>query len=144
MGSENRFFKGDQIAWRIARARGNDENYSAGITVADCYVSLCSGGPKEGWLTSAGSADSCAPVCASVGLNPGLSAEGMSCASGENRPMSGTGTISYIHDCAGGLGCNGNLPGPTETHFSDINCYRGGQSEDGQLTDITVACYCQQ
>ena len=25
-----------------------------------------------------------------------------------------------------------------------VNCYRNGQTEDGQSTDLTVACYCQQ
>lgn len=146
MGLEGRFFNGNEIMWRISKARGSTtEDFSAGITVADCYVSLCSGStPKEGWVTAAGSASSCSPVCASVGLNPGLSPEGMACASGENRPMSGTGIISYTHGCSSGLGCNGNLPGPTQTHFSDVNCYRNGQTEDGQSTDLTVACYCQQ
>ena len=144
LGPEGRFFNNDQIMWRISSARDSDADFQAGITVADCYATMCSGVPTEGWVTALGPTTSCAPVCASVGWNPGVSPEGMSCASGENRPMSGTGTISYTHDCVSGLGCNGNIPGPTQTHFSDVNCYRTGQSEDGQLSDIAVACYCQQ
>jgi hypothetical protein len=143
LGLENRYFKEDQITWRISKAKNYEGNFQAGISIAECYVSMCSGAPKDGWVTAMGQTTSCAPVCASAGLNPGISPEGMSCASGENRPMSGTGTISYIHDCSSGMGCNGNMPGPTQTHYADINCYRNGQTEDSQLTDITVACYCQ-
>lgn len=144
LGLENRFFNGAQIMWRISTALGSKTDYQTGITVTDCYVTMCAGAPKEGWVTALGPTTSCAPVCASVGWNPDISPEGMSCASGKNRPMSGTGTISYIHDCASGWGCNGNISGPTQTHLSDVNCYRNDQNEDGQLTDITVACYCRQ
>ncbi len=144
MGLDNRFFRGDQIAWRITRARGATGPYSAGIIIDDCRLSLCSGKPKASWVNVAAPTNSCASVCASADLYPGVSPEGMACASGENRPMSGTGTISYTHGCANGVGCNANLSGPVQTHFFDVYCYRNGQNEDGQLTDMTVACYCQE
>lgn len=144
LGLQNRFFRGDQIAWKITKARGSTGTFKAGITVNDCYLSLCSGTNNTSWINVAAPTSSCASVCASADLSPGISPEGMSCASGENRPMSGTGTISYTHDCANGLGCNGNLPGPVQTHFFDVYCYRNGQNEDGQPTDLTVACFCQE
>ncbi len=144
LGLENRYFNEDLITWRILKTRASENNFQAGISVADCNISMCSGVPKESWVNVMSSTSSCSPVCASVGMKPGISPEGMSCASGENRPMSGTGIISYAHDCASGLGCNGNMSGTTQTHLSDVNCYRDGQAEDGQLTDMTVACYCAQ
>lgn len=142
LGFESRFFKNNEIMWRISKTQGSHADYQAGITVTDCDVNMCSGAPKEGWITILGSTNSCEGLCASVGLKPGISPEGMSCASGENRPMSGTGKISYLYKCTGGLGCNGNLAGPTQTHLSDVNCYRNGQNEDGRPTDMMVACYC--
>lgn len=143
LGFENRYFKNDQISWKVTAAPGSSSDFQAGITVAECYQNMCSGPPKEGWVTALGAINSCAPLCASVGLKAGLSPEGMSCASGENRPMSGTGSISYFHGCAIGLSCNGNLIGPIQTHLTQGNCYRIGQNEDGQATDSAVACYCQ-
>lgn len=141
---ENRFFRGNQISWRISRARGATGPYRAGIIVDDCYLSLCSGKPKAGWINVAAPTNSCSMVCSSANLYPGLSPEGMACASGENRPMSGTGKISYTHNCANGEGCNANLSGPVQTHFIDNFCYRNGQNEDGQMTDMIVACFCHE
>ncbi|MBL8014024.1 MAG: hypothetical protein JNN05_09275 [Candidatus Omnitrophica bacterium] len=143
LGFENRYFKNDQISWKVTAAAGSGNNFQAGISVAECYQNMCSGVPKEGWVTALGTINSCTPLCASIGLKPGVSPEGMSCASGKNRPMSGTGSISYFHGCAIGLNCNGNLVGPTQTHLTQGNCYRAGQNEEDQETDIAVACYCQ-
>ena len=79
----------------------------------------------------------CGPVCAANGMVEGTSTpEGMSCASGENRPCFSGPDIGYH------WGTWGGCVGKSTTWSWNYNCQRPGQKDDGDGTDHVVACFC--
>lgn len=101
------------------------------------------------WLNVDNSSKDCASTCATASMSSGPSPEGMVCASGENRPQTGQGVISYVHGIWGGDRCLHEITeGPIDMTLVHVEskdryeCYRPGQKRDHDATDILVACYC--
>lgn len=82
----------------------------------------------------------CASICNGMGLTNINSDEGARCASGENRPASAAGIISYSScwpNCTPGNVVNGATS-------NQGWCYRPGQTQDSDPSDRTAGCFCGQ
>lgn len=115
------------------------------------------------WVSTASDTETQAEACGRFGLQP-ANASGQICASGERRPLVGTGFDSirykygtwgspgpggsvneartFTFTSGGGGGHNGNpTPVKTTTIVRDY-CWASGQKRDYDITDVTVAFYC--
>jgi len=88
------------------------------------------------WFNAA--SQECGTYCNSLGKTNLPSPEGITCASGENRPPSGAGIINYVFGCWNG--CNGGYGAGAAS--SGSRCYHPTQKRDNDGTDTTVACFC--
>jgi len=96
----------------------------------------------SGWVSVAKTATNkeCVSFCAGIGLTniPSPSPEKARCASGEQRPPSAIGTVTFSYGCW--PNCNpGNSP---DTASVGNRCYSPGQVRDNDVTDTTVGCFC--
>lgn len=82
----------------------------------------------------------CRTYCQSIGMFSGLSYEGAQCASGENRPASAVGSVSFSN------GCWPNCSPQYSNNARSVGgyCYKPGQKQDNDRTDVTVGCFCQR
>lgn len=90
---------------------------------------------QQGWYQANG--QECVSFCRSMNLNSGLSPEGAQCTSGETQVNSALGQIVYSYGTWGSVGTN--VPARSSGGY----CYKGGQKQDNDKTDITVGCFCE-
>lgn len=90
---------------------------------------------QAGWYQA--NQQECVTYCRGMGLNSGLSPEGAQCTSGENQVNSALGAIVYTYGTWGSPGTS------VPARSSGAYCYKGGQKQDNDKTDITVGCYCE-
>lgn len=81
--------------------------------------------------------EDCTAKCFSLGQTSLASPDGFKCASGEVRPQSGEGKITYTYGVIVPVMTSG-----TSTSFFG-SCYNANQTKDADMTDYTVACYCK-
>lgn len=91
---------------------------------------------QAGWYQADG--QECVSFCRNMGLNSGLSPEGAQCTSGENQVNSALGQIVYSYGTWGSVGTN--VPARSSGGY----CYKGGQKQDNDRTDVTVGCFCER
>lgn len=90
------------------------------------------------WFQVPISTDTCSDHCSAMDLNNLASVEGARCASGENRPASAAGIISY-RACFPNCTPGGNVSGAAS---EGMFCYRPGQVRDADTSDRTEGCFC--
>lgn len=89
-----------------------------------------------GWQSAVG--QECYTFCQSQGLSSKRSPEGAQCVSGENRAASAVGVVTFVHGCWPNC-----APEPVSNAVSVGGyCFKPGQKQDKDRTDITVGCYC--
>ncbi len=146
---------------------GSDSNLTSDVNAtlgSSCGSTRCRYTCKSGYVFSGGeckfknwvngsstaSGRSCTWLCSQLGYLSTTSPEGYRCASGELRPSSGDGVISYGGQCEGGTGCNpwtssGTAPSIEVYQEGWYMCYETGQPQDtDHPTDRRKACYCQE
>lgn len=94
-------------------------------------------GQMEGWYAAA--AQSCANYCQSIGMYTAVSPEGAQCVSGENHAASAVGVVPFVY------GCTSDCAPQAYNNAVSVGqyCYKPGQKQDNDRTDITVGCYCR-
>jgi hypothetical protein len=81
----------------------------------------------------------CSTFCSGKGLENVASPDGAYCISGEARPKSAIDAkIKFTYGCSSS--CNPQNQ-PTTCHGE--YCYRPGQKQDDDDTDLTVGCFCR-
>ncbi len=82
----------------------------------------------------------CLNFCRSIGQESGISPEGAQCVSGENVVPSALGVIPFSYGC-----WPGNCPAQNFSNAVSVgrNCYKPGQKQDNDRTDVTVGCFCR-
>lgn len=91
----------------------------------------------------------CDDVCRENFRVSAVSVEGHKCASGENRPASALGNISYTYGCWNVPCTDVNSSHHLTSDWFDGYCYAtslaggGSQVHDGDSTDRTMGCYCE-
>lgn len=86
-------------------------------------------------------AQNCPSHCAKLGRVNVASSEGAYCMSGEVRPKSGIDQgITFTYKCW--PSCTPQAP-PIKATSSGVYCYRAGQKQDNDGTDLTVGCFCK-
>jgi len=82
----------------------------------------------------------CPDHCTSLGMSNVPSPEGARCMSGEVRPQSGIDDgITFTYGCTSS--CASQAP-PIDASSVAKYCYRTGQKQDDDSTDLTVGCFC--
>jgi hypothetical protein len=101
--------------------------------------SRCNTSSSQGrWIQA--NATPCENVCRQHSLRSGVSSDGARCTSGEARPRSAVGTISYTHGCW--KDCTPWI-GMVPSQSVGAHCYAEGQTRDADRTDLTVGCFCE-
>jgi hypothetical protein len=89
------------------------------------------------WVQTDG--QSCQDVCRRQGMAAAKDPGGASCVSGEARPTSAIGQVSFVKGCWGACTPMGDI----QTESVGPFCYHAGQKRDADKTDRTVGCYCR-
>jgi hypothetical protein len=127
----------DVPAWLVAdSARGGDRTdmASEGLTPDVQQPDLSSGS----WVQA--NSKNCLDHCATLGKMNVPSPEGAHCMSGEVRPKSGIDAgITFTYGCSSSCAAQGS---PIVAANVGVYCYRSGQKQDNDSTDLTVGCFC--
>jgi hypothetical protein len=89
----------------------------------------------------------CSNFCSSIGKTNIADPQGFFCASGETKSLKAIqdkslNNFSFTYGCWPDGNCSiGATTGSGQS--VGTNCYNNGQTRDGDITDRTVACYCQ-
>lgn len=82
----------------------------------------------------------CPTHCSGLGLTNGAGPEGAHCMSGEVRSASGIAQgITFTYGCWGPCTPMGKHTATSTGKY----CYKPGQKQDGDKTDLTVGCFCR-
>lgn len=86
----------------------------------------------------------CPTFCTGIGRTNVNSPEGSKCASGENRPQSAIDTpVSFVWGCFGTCSSTFVYAGAESNSAPNTYCYGTIQPKDYDVTDYTIACFCQ-
>lgn len=92
------------------------------------------GALRPGWFQADG--QECVSFCRNLGMFNENSPDGAQCTSGENQVGSATGRIVYTY------GTWGSVAPTVPARSSGAYCYKPGQKQDNDRSDITVGCFC--
>jgi hypothetical protein len=98
--------------------------------------------PTGQWYPSFPPGAPCLMLCAFGGKVMAPSPEGAHCASGELRPASAVAAgIAFLTGCPNS-DCSPQQ-GPLITHSVEQFCFKPGQKQDKNSTDLTMGCFCR-